>query len=178
MKEHTIYFAKNDFYNIIRTVGGTWNDSKERPLICLIKLLESDDIYWAIPMGNFNHRSDEAKQRIQKFISYDKKDIRSCFYHIGNTDVTSIFFITDVVPITQKYIERSYIGKYTQQPFVIKNKKLLAELKRKLTRILYWENTKPNYYRQHITGIKKYLLAELEEENKQKENNNDIDSEE
>lgn len=164
MQEHSVNFGKNEFYDIIRSVGGTWNDSKERSILCLIKLSENDKIYWAIPMGNLNHRDDAAKARIQKYMDYDKSDIRSCYYHIGKTDVKSIFFISDVVPITEKYIERSYIGKYTQQPYIIKNEKLLNELIRKTKRILSWENANPNSYRQHITDLKNFLVAELNQE--------------
>ncbi|BCJ96808.1 hypothetical protein acsn021_43770 [Anaerocolumna cellulosilytica] len=40
MKENSIYFAENMFYQIIRDVGGAWNDSKERPIVCLLKLEE------------------------------------------------------------------------------------------------------------------------------------------
>lgn len=162
MIEHSIYFGKSDFYDLIRNLGGTWNDSKERPILCLIKLSENDKIYWAIPMGNWNHRNAKGQARIKKFMSYNADDIRSCFYHVGNTDVKSIFFISDIVPITDKYIERSYLGKYTKMPYVIKNKKLLSELVRKAKRILSWENAKPNFYRQHITDIKNYLMNELE----------------
>ena len=96
-------------------------------------------------------------------MSYDDKDIRSCYYHIGKTDVTSIFFISDVVPITDKYIVREYINKYTGLPYIIKNKMLLSELQRKLKRILYWENANPNVFRQHITDVKEYLIKELNE---------------
>ena len=106
MIEHALYFGKKEFYDIIRNVGGVWNDSKERPLVCLLKLSENDNIYWAIPMGNLDHRDENAKRRIEKFLSYTNKDIRSCFYHIGRTDVYSIFFISDAVPITDKYIEQ------------------------------------------------------------------------
>ncbi len=166
MIENSIYYGKNDFYNVIRNIGGTWNDSKERPIVCLFKLSENDKIYWAIPMGNWEHRDEVAKNRIKKYLDYEETDIRSCFYHVGNTDVKSIFFISDIVPITDKYIERSYIGKYTKTPYVIKNKKLLDELIRKAKRILSWENSKPNCYRQHITDIKNYLLAELDNEQK------------
>lgn len=131
MEEHSIYYGKNEFYEIIRNIGGTWNDSKERPIVCLIKLSENDNIYWAIPMGNWEHRDEKAKA------------------------------------ITQKYIERSYIGKYTGKPYIIKNKQLLDELIRKTKRILSWENSKPNFYRQHITDIKNYLIEELNDvENK------------
>lgn len=164
MEEHAIYYGKSEFYEIIRNIGGVWNDSKERPIVCLIKLSENDCLFWAIPMGNWNHRDEIAKDRIRKYMNYKESDIRSCFYHVGNTDVKSIFFISDVVPITQKYIEREYIGKYTRTPYVIKNKMLLNELIRKTKRILSWENANPNFYRQHITDIKKYLIEELESE--------------
>lgn len=167
MIEHALYFGKKEFYDIIRNVGGVWNDSKERPLVCLLKLSENDNIYWAIPMGNLDHRDENAKRRIEKFLSYTNKDIRSCFYHIGRTDVYSIFFISDAVPITDKYIERNYIGKYTGKQYVIKNKNLIFELERKLKRILSWENSRPNYFRQHITDIKNYLVKELDMESEQ-----------
>lgn len=167
MIEHALYFGKKVFYDIIRNVGGVWNDSKERPLVCLLKLSENDNIYWAIPMGNLEHRDENAKRRIEKFLSYRNKDIRSCFYHIGRTDVQSIFFISDAVPITDKYIERDYIGKYTGKQYVIKNNKLIFELERKLKRILSWENSNPNYFRQHITDIKDYLLEELNTQSEQ-----------
>lgn len=162
MIEHSIYFGKSDFYNLIRNLGGSWNDSKERPIVCLIKLSENDKIYWAIPMGNWNHRDAKGQARINEYMSYD--DIRSCYYHVGNTDTKSIFFISDIVPITDKYIQRSYLGKYTKKPYVIKNKKLISELVRKAKRILAWENANPNSYRQHITDIKNYLMNELEYE--------------
>lgn len=162
MEEHAIYFGKSEFYSIIKDLGGTWNDTKERPVVCLIKLSENDKIYWAIPMGNWEHRNDAAKARIQKYLDYKESDIRSCYYHVGRTDEKSIFFITDVVPITEKYIERPYKSKYTGETYVIKNKKLIDELIRKTKRILSWENSKPNFYRQHITDIKNYLLKETQ----------------
>ena len=73
MKEHALYFAKPEFYELIRTVGGVWNDSKERPLVCLIQSRENPSLYWAIPMGNYEHRNQTAKSRIQNYINYDKK---------------------------------------------------------------------------------------------------------
>lgn len=52
MRENGIYFGKSDFYRVIRETGGVWNDSKDRPIVCLIKSTENDKLYWAIPMGN------------------------------------------------------------------------------------------------------------------------------
>lgn len=131
MQEHGMYFGKQDYYDTIRMNGGTWNDSKERPLVCLMKSIENEHLYWAIPVGDWS-------------------------------DKQSIFFISDVIPITDKYIEREYIGRHTNQLYVIKNKTLLSELKRKLSRILSWENVHKNSFRQHITDLKTYLLMELE----------------
>lgn len=126
MKEHGMYFGKREFYETIRSNGGEWNDSKERP-----------------------------------YMNLSSSDIRSCFYHLGSTDKQSIFFISDVVPITDKYIEREYIGCHTEKIYIIKNKVLLSELNRKLSRILAWENVHNNFFRQHITDLKNYLLNEL-----------------
>lgn len=169
MVEHAIYFGKNSFYELIRSVGGQWNDSKERPIVCLLKLSENDKLYWAIPIGNYNHRDINAQKRLKKYLEYKNDDIRSCFYHIGKTDVTSIFFISDAVPITDEYIEREYIGKYSQTHYIIKNKQTIYELERKLKRILSWENAKPNYFRQHITDIKNYLISESKSQDKEQD---------
>lgn len=49
---------------------------------------------------------------------------------------------------------------FNGEHFVIKNPNLISELERKLKRILSFENSKPNSYRQHITDIKNYLLKE------------------
>lgn len=165
MIEHGMYFGKNSFYKLIRDNGGQWNDIKERPIVCLVKSVECSNLYWAIPVGNYEHRSIEAKQRIQTYMSYNSEDIRSCFYHIGNTNEKSIFFISDVVPITDKYIDREYLNK-TGKIHIIKNKILLSDLEYKLGRILAFENSNTNYFRQHITDIKQFLLNELKENEK------------
>lgn len=160
MIEHGMYFAKHDLYDIIRNNGGEWNDGKERPIVCLLISKEHDQLYWAIPVGNLNHRDEKRKERIYSYINSNERKIQSCFYHIGNTTVTSIFFISDVIPITDKYIEQNYNG-YDNNQYIILNNNLIHELERKLARILHYENKNPNYFRQHITDIKNYLLSEL-----------------
>ena len=161
MNSHSIYFGKDEIYEKIRNLGSKWNDSKERPIVCLVESKKHKGIFWAIPIGNLNHRDAEAQRRIQDYINRDSKSITSCYYHVGNTNVKSIFFISDVIPITKKYIDRGYTGA-NNQTYVIKNKVLLSELERKLTRILNYELANPNYFRQHITDI----LNELIKENK------------
>lgn len=159
MIERGIYYSTQEFSELIRSLGGEWNDTKHRPLVCLIKSSENDNLYWAVPMGKLNHRDEKQQERLNKFMNLPERDIRSCYYHIGRTTAKSIFFISDAIPITDKYIGEEHLGADNKH-YIIKNKKLIAELERKLFRILAVENSKNNSFRQHITDVKKYLLSE------------------
>lgn len=164
MIENGMYFGKASLYDLIKENGGAWNDSKERPLVCCIESAEMKGLYWAIPVGNWNHRDDKAKERMKRYLDLPESDIRSCFYHVGNTTVKSIFFISDAIPITDKYIEREYFMIGKKDIYVIKNAVLITELRRKLFRLLSVENAHPNHFRQHITDIKNVLKEELSKE--------------
>ncbi len=154
--ENGVYFLKKGLYDVIRKVGGICQDRKERPVVAIVPSVEDNKIYWAIPMGDLSHRTTEQLERLQGYLNSPDKMLRSCFYHIGNTDKKSLFFISDVLPITAEYVERAYIAH--NNPLIIKNKKLIAELNRKVTRILAFEKDylrtkgKP-YFRQNIYGI-------------------------
>lgn len=115
-------------------------------------------MFWAIPVGDWSHRNSGAQNRIKQFLNYADSDLRSCYYHVGRTNIKSIFFISDAIPITEKYIAREYIG-YDNSIHIIKNPNLISELNRKLGRILAFENSKPNYFRQKITAVKTYLIS-------------------
>ena len=160
MIERGLYYATPEFSKMIQSVGGTWNDTKHRPMVCLIKSSEHPDLYWAIPMGKLNHRNQAQQQRLDFYLNLPERDIRSCYYHIGRTSSQSIFFISDAIPITDKYIDGIHVGG-DQKHYIIKNKKLIAELERKLFRILSLENSRKNHFRQHITDVKNFLLSEL-----------------
>ena len=60
MIKNAMYFGKRDLYNLIKRVGGEWNDTKDRPIFCCIESLEHKGLYWAIPVGNYNHRDASA----------------------------------------------------------------------------------------------------------------------
>lgn len=159
MQEHGMYFPTEGLKQVVVNCGGVWNDTKERPLVCLIKSTDNDNLYWAIPMGDMNHRSEEQRKRLDKYMSLPSRDIRSCYYHIGRTDKESLFFISDAIPITDEYIKTEYT--VNGSPYVIKNKSLIAALQKKLFRILAEENRRPNLYRQHITSVKVAMLKTL-----------------
>lgn len=164
MKERGLYYATPELAQMIQSAGGIWNDTKHRPIVCLVKSSEHSDIYWAIPMGKLNHRNPAQRQRLNFYMNLPDRDIRSCYYHIGRTSSQSIFFISDTIPITEKYIAEIHVGK-DQKHYIIKNKKLIAELERKLFRILSLENSSKNHFRQHITDVKNFLLSELQSGN-------------
>ena len=161
MIERGLYYAKGDYGALVRKLGGAWADSKRRPIVCLLKSSESDNLYWAIPMGKLNHRDEQQQKRLNFYMNLPERDIRSCYYHIGRTSSKSIFFISDAIPITDKYIDSVHVGRDGRH-YIIRNPQLLRELERKLFRILSVENRHHNHFRQHITTVKRYLLAELE----------------
>ena len=161
MIEHGLYYLTPEYGQLVKSIGGSWTDSKRRPIVCLIKSSESDDLYWAIPMGKWNHRDKEQQERLNQYLNFPDKDIRSCYYHVGRTTTKSIFFISDTVPITDEYIDSIHTnGAGTH--FIMKNKPLIQELERKLRRVLAVENSKNNSFRQHITSLKTHLLNELQ----------------
>ena len=156
-----MYFATPAIYNLIRSTGGIWNDCKQRPIYCCFESAETKGLYWAIPVGNYEHREPAAKKRIQTYLSLPTGNIASCYYHIGITTEKSIFFISDVIPITDTYMDAEYKNFYTSTIYIVKNKPLIAELEYKLSRILAYEKSNPNSFRQHITDVKNKLLEEL-----------------
>lgn len=167
MVEKGLYYATADFATMIKSVGGEWNDTKHRPIVCLIKSSENPDLYWAIPMGKLNHRDVAQQNRLNYYLNLPDRDIRSCYYHLGRTTTRSIFFVSDAIPITDKYIDSIHVGADNKH-YVIKNSNLSSELERKLLRILSYENSNNNSFRQHITDVKNHLLQELSEQSASK----------
>ena len=132
MIECGMYYPTSEFAKMIKEIGGVWNDVKYRPLVCLIRSSENPNLYWAIPMGKLNHRNKKQKERLDYYLNLPSRDIRSCYYHIGRTSSQSIFFISDAMPITDKYIGEIHVGGDGNH-YIIKNKKLILELERKLS---------------------------------------------
>lgn len=118
-------------------------------------------MYWAIPVGDFDHRDAAGLKRLEKYLKRPTTNIGSCYYHVGTTTKKSIFFISDVIPITDAYVDSEYINFYTGSIHIVKNKPLIAELEYKLSRILGYEKSNPNSFRQHITDVKEKLLEDL-----------------
>lgn len=160
MDERCVYYGKQQYFDLIRTLGGTWDDYKKRPLVCLIKSYENDSLYWAIPVSSWDEKKEAIKQKINDCMALPSSDFRSCYYHRGKVGRReSVFYITDVVPITEKYIERPYLS--FNRACIIKNNELIGVLEDKLKRVLNYENGRNNFFRQRISTVKKFLLDEL-----------------
>lgn len=123
MNINGIYYITDELKKVIKFCGGEWNDTKKRPVVCLIQSSENPDLYWAIPMGKVNHRDTAGIERMKSYMA--QKDMRNCYYHIGRTTNKSIFFISDAIPITEKYILEEHLDS-VGNPYVIKNPKLIA----------------------------------------------------
>ncbi|MCL2054546.1 MAG: hypothetical protein FWG90_08985 [Oscillospiraceae bacterium] len=155
-----IYFV-GGVKDVILSVGGKFDDFKERPIVTLLQSQDDSDIFWAVPIGDLSHRNEESRNRINKYLKYPFEDIRSCFYHIGKTNKESLFFLSDTFPITADYILREY-RVFNSQHYVIKNKQLIYDLERKLKRILSYEQSKIKqtgdfFFRQNIFGLYDYI---------------------
>ena len=117
-----MYFVEG-ITELVHDVGGRDDDFKERPVVALIQSENDPTIYWAIPVGDADHRDEAALERIQRFMDYPEDDERRYYYHIGQTNKKSIFFVSSVIPITPAYINREYMVNYTYH-YKIKNKQL------------------------------------------------------
>lgn len=167
MVENGFYKVTQEFIELIRKLGGTYKDAKERPIFCCIKDKFTDNLYWAIPTSDLSHRDDQQVRRIESLIALPDRDIRSSWYHIGHTNKPAIYRISSCFPITEKYID----GEYTSQGkhLMLANQADIAIIRRKLYRILLSEKRNPNKYEQHITVIEQFLVSELEFEKAQRE---------
>ncbi len=78
-----------------------------------------------------------------------------------------MYKISSCFPIITKYIDHEYTtsGKHV----IMKRKESISEIERKLKRILAMEFNNNNYFPQHISDIRKYLIEELSVINVEKE---------
>ena len=155
MKPTGFYKLTQNYFDIIKQIGGTYRDNKERPIYCCMHDKKCADIYWAIPTSDISHRASEQLERIKRLCVLPERDIRSCYYHLGHTNRPAIFRISSVLPVTDKYISSEYTSQGIH--LELRNTNLIAEIERKLSRILFDEERHPNKYEQHITSLYSFL---------------------
>lgn len=159
MKQGFFYIVKDDFFEKFTKMGCKfkYNKNASRPTYCCFEDIKYKGLFWAIPTGTIENKNIN---RIQEYISYSENDIRSAYYHIGYTNRKAIFYISSAFPIIDKYIQKEYTTNGI--PLELKRVKMQKEIRKKLLKILTYENHFPNKLESHITLIKSVLLQELE----------------
>ena len=159
MKQSGFYKLSLRYIYLVKDLGGTYKDDKERPVYCCIQDRDVSSIYWAIPTSSIANRPSAQLDRIKRLCDLPSRDIRSCYYHIGHTNRPAIFKISNVIPITEAFIDSEYTSQGSH--LILRDKKLIAEIERKLARILFDENRHPNKYEQHISSVYEFLKGDL-----------------
>ena len=147
MKITGFYTLSQSYIEIIKKAGGKYDDEKSRPVYCCFQDELNENIFWAIPTSSI---TPSKLERVKRYCAYKTSDIRSCYYHIGHTNKPAIFKVSSAMPVTREYITE-FISK--GEHLGLENNKMIAELNRKLRRILVVENAHPNKFEQHITAI-------------------------
>lgn len=160
MKQGFFYIIKDEFFDKFEGMGCKFkhNKNNSRPTYCCFEDTRHKGLFWAIPTGSIENKN---LSRIQSYIDLDEKDVRSSYYHIGYTNRKAIFYISSAFPVTDRYVLRKYTTNGT--PLELKKIRLKDEIRRKLLKIITYENHFPNRLEPHITTIKSALLEELEQ---------------
>lgn len=110
MKEGFYYIIKDCFFEKFSAQGSTFKDNKNqtRPTYCCFEDKIHKGLFWAVPTSSIDFKNTKRLERINQYLNYPEKDIRSCYYHIGYTNKKALFCISSAFPVTEKYIERAY----------------------------------------------------------------------
>ena len=158
MVEDGVYIIKQEFFDLFEEKGCKFKNNKieNRPTFWCMKDNKIEGLYWAIPTSKITEGKN--MNRIYKYVNM-KKGIASCYYHIGYTNYPAIYCISSAFPIIEKYVEREY--KINGRHLIIKNKQQLENIRKKLKRILSYEQQNNNRLEQKITYIKSVLIKEI-----------------
>lgn len=161
MIENGFYKVKQEYYDLIRKIGGIYNDNKSRPIYCCIEDNKVPGLFWAIPTSDYSHRTPDQKLKYEYFEALAKKDIRYAWYFVGHTNIKAVYRISSCLPITDKYIDCPYESQGVH--LILRDKNDILAIRKKLGIILITEKMHPNKFEQHITDIKSLLIQELQQ---------------
>lgn len=161
MIENGLYIIKTEFLDLVKKLNGTMDFEKDhkRPVFCCIEDNKIKGLYWAIPTSDLSHRNQQQIEKYNRYMNFDKNDLRSCYYHIAYTDKKALYKISSCFPITEKYIDHEYISNNAH--VIMKSQKDIFEIRRKLKKILAMEFRKHNYFPQRISDIKDYIVKDI-----------------
>lgn len=149
--EHGVYFVKDQYFEDFPSEHWMFNKGEKRPHYYALK--DTKGVMWLIPMSS---QVENYKRRIKN--EERKRGEGNCiFYHIGLfAGKESVFIISDMMPITDTYIARSYLINNVE--YVIKNDNLNRKLRSKAVRYIRLLEKKKLTDRNGILKIRKHLI--------------------
>ncbi|NLW78558.1 MAG: hypothetical protein GXY32_03990 [Ruminococcaceae bacterium] len=150
--ENGLYTVKDSYFEDFPNKYFMDNKKGNRPYF--FTLLDSDGIYWMIPMSK---QVDTYRPKIAK--EEAKRGKGNCiFYHIGViAGAERAFSIGDSIPITADYIDSPYTIKEIH--YVSRDQKMCRELRSKAMRFLKLVENGKIHTNVNIMAIKKKLLG-------------------
>ena len=165
MVECGFYVLKNDFFIIVKELGGERDSlaGDRRPVYCCIKDDIVEGLYWAIPTSPLGDKMPHQIQRYKQYMSFPDWDLRSSYYHLAKSNLEAVYNVSACFPFTEKYVSHPFTAEGAH--VILRRKRDVAIIEKKLRKILAFELKKNNYFNQRITDIKSYLVRELKIEN-------------
>ncbi len=155
--ERGFYWLDQKYFTALRNVGGEFTRKSERPYL-VFSDKDEKGLLWAIPASSWDARTEEQKAKYIAYCQSPSDEMRHNYYAIGETTRPALFRVSNIIPITDKYIEREFTVGYAH--VVMKKPAMWEEIGDKARRILADEGRFPNKYEQHITSVKGFVLAE------------------
>jgi len=148
---HGLYSVKNKYFEDFKNPYWMDNKNEKRPYYFLLR--DKDGVLWVIPMSSQieNYKRKIAREEV-------KRGVGNCiYYHTGKVaSKERVFLIGDMFPIDESYIKGPFI--IGEIHYVIRNKKLNAELYSKAMRFIRLIEQGVIKSRNDVLGIKKFLI--------------------
>lgn len=127
--ENGFYIIDDQFYLDFPDKCLKQNDEENRPHFYCIKD-DKYDLYWMIPLSR-------QYEKCEREIERKRQESKRCdFYHIINIAGSKrAFLISDMFPVTEKYIKREYT--ISGSHFILLDQKQINDIRKKASRILH-----------------------------------------
>ena len=150
LTEHGLYIVKDDYFRDFPSSGWLQNKGESRPHYFAVT--DSSGTTWMIPLSS---RVEKYRNLINK-IEEQRGTGKCVYYHIGVVSGhESAFVISDMFPVTPKYIRRPYT--VNQIPYVMRDDKLIRKLRSKALKYIRLLEQGALQDKNHVLQIRKKL---------------------
>lgn len=148
---HGLYSVQDKYFSDFKRPYWVDNKNENRPYYYLLK--DRDGVDWLIPMSS---QTENYRNKIAK-VEATRGAGNCIYYHIGEiASKERVFLIGDMFPVEVSYIKAPFTISRTH--YIVKNKKLNAEIYSKAMRYLRLVSCGKIHSRNDIIGIKNILL--------------------